>query len=171
MTFWKTVRKVAAPFVVTLAMTAPVQAGDLPKTGANPPQPEYEVAYDRRFDLKATLVVDRTGASPVEMSGPTQLRLDLGLRAAEGAKAADLELTCKVMLVSAAGIKSAPVREGPCFTGPLPVGGGWVDVGEPVKFRPDYADTAGSGGVLVEVKAGRGPLRKLMVTYGWAPEG
>jgi hypothetical protein len=101
---------------------------------------------------------------------PLQLRFELSLRAAEGAKPSDLALTCRMAIVGTDGAQT-PLRDGPCFAGPLPAPGRWVPVGEPVKFRPDRYAAPGSGGVLVEVRSGRGRPKRLMATFGWAPGG
>ncbi len=156
--------------ILALILATGAQAGDLPKTGANPPQPEYETAYDGRFDLRATLVVDRTGEAPMALDKAVQLRLDVAFKAGEGAKPADLALNCRIVLIGTDGKQSAPVRDGPCYEGALAPGRGWVEMGEPLKFRPSRYAAAGTGGVLVEVRAGKGRTRKLMATYGWAPE-
>jgi hypothetical protein len=156
-----------------LALAVAAQGGlaaDLPKFGAHPAQPEVEVAYDRRFDLRATLVQDRSGAPATEVTKAVQLRFDLAFRAAEGAREGDLALTCRIVLVEADGKQSAPVRDGPCYEGPLVTGGGWVPVGAPVRFRPGREAPAGSAGVIVEVREGKGRVRKLVATYGWAPD-
>lgn len=155
--------------ILGVAMATSAQAQSLPKVGTHPAQPEYVTAYDRRFDLRATLVEDRTGAPALEVTKPVQLRFDLAFRAAEGAKPDDLALTCRIVLLRTDGSASPPVREGSCYAGPL-AGSGWVPVGEPVRFRPDRYAAAGTAGVMVEVKDGRGRTRKLVATYGWAPE-
>jgi hypothetical protein len=153
---------------VVLATGAPAPAQGVPRSGAHPPVPEHVVPYDRNIELRAQLVVDRTGAAPLALDTPVQLRFDLSLRALDGAKPADLSLTCRMVIVGTDGAQT-PLREGPCFTGPLPAPGRWVPVGQPVRFRPDRHAAAGSGGVLVEVRSAKGRPKRLMATYGWAP--
>ena len=62
-------------------MVGAVQAQQVPQSGAHLPVPEHIVPYNRNFELRAQLVVDRTGAAPLALDMPLQLRFDLSLRA------------------------------------------------------------------------------------------
>lgn len=167
-------RRWLAAVAVAGAMALPAQAQeeeqDVPRSGAHPAVPEYSVTFGRRFEVRAQLVVDRNGALPVDLTKPVQLRFDLSLRAVEGAQPEDLALTCRMVIVGTDG-RQTPLRDGPCFEGPLPRAGLWVPMSTPVRFRPNPHGAAGAGGVLVEISAGRGRPKRVMATYGWAPEG
>lgn len=159
-------------WILALALAASgasAQAADLPKVGATPPVTEYTVELNRNVELRARLVEDRSGAAPVAVTKPIQLRFDLSLRTVDGGTPADLALTCRVALVGIDGSVTM-VREGPCYTGTTSANGRWEAVGEPVKFRPNRYSAAGTAGVLVEVSTGKGRPKRVMATYGWAPE-
>ncbi len=154
--------------VLALAFGGVAQAEEA-RLGAHPAMPEVEIAFDRRLDLRATLTVDRNAEAAVEVTRPSQIRLDLGVRAAGGA-APVVDLTCRFVLMDAGGRAIATMREGPCYAGPV-AAGDWTAVGDPVRFRAEAQAPAGAAGVMVTVRDGATRReRKLLVTYGWAPE-
>jgi hypothetical protein len=142
-------------------------ADEVPRIGAHPAMPEVTAAFDKRFGLAARLVIDRSGAAAEEVTSAVQLRFEADLVPVPGGKGGDLDLTCRLFIVRADGGQT-PGREGPCYQGPVAA----VAVGAPFRFRPGREDPAGAAGVLLVVRdEGSKKERKVLVTYGWRPEG
>ena len=139
----------------------------VPKVGAHPAQPEVTVAFDRRVNIAARLVLDRSGDPATEVTKAVQLRFEAGLEPVEGAKPGDVRLTCRIVFVKADGSTSAPARDRACYAGPLAA----VEVDADFKFRPGRDDPVGATGVMLIVRDEVSRKeRKVMATYGWMPE-
>jgi hypothetical protein len=156
--------------VAALVMGGPALAGDkgLPKVGAHPAQPEVTVAFDKRMNIAARLIIDRSGDPAAEVTKAVQIRFEMGLEPVEGAKPGDVRLTCRIAFVKADGTTTAPARDHACYAGPVAA----VEVDTALKFRPGRDDPAGATGVLLIVRDEiTKKERKVMATYGWMPEG
>ena len=157
--------------VAALALAAGMaQAGDkgLPKVGAHPPQTEVTVALDRRANVTARLVLDRSGDPAEAMTKPVQVRFEMALEPVEGAKPGEVRLTCRIVFVKADGSVTVPARDRACYAGPVAA----VEIDAPLKFRPGRDDPVGATGVMLVVRDEiTKKERKVMATYGWMPEG
>ena len=160
-------RWVLAAALVCAAGMAQAQDQGLPKVGAHPAQPEVTVAFDRRANIAARLVVDRSGKAATEVTKAVQLRFEAELVPVDGAGAGEVKLTCRVVFVKVDGSTTAPARDRACYAGPLAA----VEVDAPFRFRPGHDDPAGATGVMLIVRDEvTRKERKVMVTYGWMPE-
>ena len=156
-------------WVLALVLLAGVaEAQDkLPKVGAHAAQPEVTVVFDRRVNIAARLLLDRSGDPATEVTKAVQLRFETGLVPVEGAKAGEVRLTCRIVFVKADGSTSAPARDRACYAGPLAA----VEVDAAFKFRPGRDDPVGATGVMLIVRDEISRKeRRVMATYGWMPE-
>ena len=156
-------------WVLALVLLAGVaEAQDkVPKVGAHAAQPEVTVGFDRRVNIAARLVLDRSGDPATEVTKAVQIRFEMAMEPVEGAKAGEVRLTCRIVFIKADGSTSAPARDHACYAGPLAA----IEVDAPFKFRPGRDDPAGATGVMLIVRDEiTKKERRVMATYGWMPE-
>jgi hypothetical protein len=160
-------RVLAAALVAAAGAAGAAGTEDPPRLGAHPAMPEVLGHFDARMDVAARLVIDRSGKPATEVTEAVQLRFEADLVPEPGGPGGEVNLTCRIFIVTADG-RQTPAREGPCYAGPVRN----VAIGEPFRFRPGRDDPAGSAGVLLVVRdEGTRRERKVLVTYGWMPEG
>lgn len=164
-----TVRACVALVLLCGSGAAWAKGHDLPKVGDHPAMAEQVIDFDKRMQVRATLVLDRAGEPATEVTEALQLRFVVAFMAAERARDADLRLHCTISFVHADGSVTAPVRDRVCYEGKLSAASGtWVAIDAPLKFRPGRDDPIGATGVRITIRDEISRKeRVLMPTYGW----